>query len=493
MIDREGKTVRVLFVAAEADPLIKVGGLGDVAGTLPAELRKLDAAALDGWKLDVRLVIPYHAAIRAKKLDIRPLFDFPVERGEETITASAYVTDVNGMPVYLIDGAPFPKEGPVYSLNTVEDGEKFIFFSLAALDLAKKLDWAPDIWHANDWHTAISIYALAHRRKKDPFFAKTRTVLSLHNLPFMGGGTDATIKAYKIPFSRDPRLPAWGRRQPLPLGLLKADRVIAVSPSYAKEILTPEFGCSLEDFLATRQDAIMGILNGLDQQVWDPQNDPQIASPFSASDMSGNSENKRALLREFELPEKMDTPLLILISRMDQQKGVDIAIEGLRLLTGTPWQAILLGTGDPVLEKACQRLEKDFPDRVRAAIRFDAKLSHRMYAGGDMLLMPSRYEPCGLAQMIAMRYGCIPVARAVGGLKDTIVDDPKLTSGTGFLFEKATPRAFANALQRALKTYTDHAPEWQGMQKRGVQQDFSWGRYAVQYGNVYLDLMEVKR
>lgn len=493
MNDREGKTVRVLFVAAEADPLIKVGGLGDVAGTLPVELRKLDPAALGGWKLDVRLIIPYHAAIRARKFDIRPLFDFPVTRGEEVISASAYQTEVNGMPVYLIDGTPFPKEGPVYSLNTTEDGEKFIFFSLAALDLAQKLDWAPDIWHANDWHTAISIYALANRRKKDPFFAKTHTVLSLHNLPFMGGGTDATIKAYKIPFSRDPRLPVWGRRQPLPLGLLKADRIIAVSPSYAREILTPEFGCGLEDFLATRQDAIMGILNGLDQHVWNPKNDPQIAVPFSADNMAGKLENKRALLQEFNLPEKMDTPLLILISRMDQQKGVDIAIEGLRLMTNMPWQAILLGTGDPVLEKACERLEKDFPDRVRAAIRFDSKLSHRMYAGGDMLLMPSRYEPCGLAQMIAMRYGCIPVARAVGGLKDTIFDDPTLNSGTGFLFEKATPRAFAKALQRALTAYTDYPSEWLAMQKRGILQDFSWERYAKQYGNVYLDLMEVKR
>lgn len=492
MIDRVEKTVRVLFIAAEADPLIKVGGLGDVAGTLPAELRKLDAGALDGWKLDVRLVIPYHAAIRAKKLDIRPLFEFPVTRGDESVLASAYVTDVNGMPVYLIDGAPFPKDGPVYSLNTVEDGEKFIFFSLAALDMARKLDWAPDILHANDWHTAISIYALAHQRKKDPFFAHTHTVLSLHNLPFMGGGTDGSIKAFKVPFSRDPRLPAWGRRQPLPLGLLKADRIIAVSPSYAREVLTPEFGCSLEDFLATRQDVLMGILNGLDQQVWDPQTDPLIQARFSADDMSGKLENKRALLQEFNLPELMDLPLLILISRMDQQKGVDIAIEGLRHLTEKPWQAILLGTGDPVLEKACLRLEKDFPDRVRAAIRFDAKLSHRMYAGGDILMMPSRYEPCGLAQMISMRYGCIPVARAVGGLKDTITDDPTFKQSTGFLFEKATPREFARAMQRALTAYSGNPTAWQDMQKRGVQQDFSWGRYAAQYGKVYLELMEVK-
>jgi starch synthase len=300
----------------------------------------------------------------------------------------------------------------------------------------------------------------------------------------MGAGTAEALKDYGIPELADDRLPPWGSYQPLPMGLASADYLTTVSPTYAREILTPEFGCGLQDFLQLRASSITGILNGLDETGWDPAADAALAQNFTQETLDQRSENKLALLHEFGLPPNLDQPLLILISRMDYQKGVDLAFEALHLVSGLPWQAVLLGTGDPGLETAARQLEAEFPYRVKAAIRFDAKLARRMYAGGDMLLMPSRYEPCGLAQMIAMRYGCIPVARATGGLTDTIIDGPSPENSTGFLFEDATPEALAAALRRSVTAYADK-DGWRARQMYGMKQDFSWQRFAQAYIHIY--------
>jgi starch synthase len=478
------KTLRVLFVAAEADPIIKVGGLGDVTGSLPRALRALAPAEAMGYQLDVRLAIPFHSAISTRISELEPVATFDVPHPGSPVRAQAFLTHVGDLPVYLIGGPPIPADAPVYSLDTYKDGEKFTFFSLAVLELARALNWAPDILHANDWHTAISVYMLAQRRAEDPFFAKTRSILTVHNLPFMGAGTDEALAEYGIPPLRDNRLPAWGSYQPLPMGLATADTITTVSPTYAREILTPEFGCDLQDFLQMRAATITGILNGLDESAWDPAADSALVENFDRNNLAKREANKHALVREFVLPDVEDMPLLILITRMDRQKGVDLAIEGLRQVAGLPWQAILLGTGEPGLEAASRQLEAEFPYRARAVIRFDAQLARRMYAGGDMLLMPSRYEPCGLAQMIAMRYGCPPVARATGGLRDTVQDTQVPENSTGFLFENATPAALAAALRRAIAAYADR-DLWQARQRCGMQQDFSWQRSAQAYVALY--------
>jgi starch synthase len=253
--------------------------------------------------------------------------------------------------------------------------------------------------------------------------------------------------------------------------------------------MTPEYGCGLETFLTVRKKSITGIVNGLDQESWDPSNDKSIAKNFSINTLQDRMANKKALISEFSLDPNPSFPLLILISRMDPQKGVDLAIDGLRKAVDRPWQAILLGTGDPKLESACLSLEKDFPQRIRAAIRFDASLSRRMYAGADILLMPSRYEPCGLAQMMAMRYGCVPLARSTGGLQDTIIDsDSPDKNGTGFLFKPATSAALIETLQRALDEFSNQA-HWQEIQKRGMAQDFSWQRSAIDYAKLFQNLI----
>lgn len=483
------KTIKVLFLASEADPLVKVGGLGDVAGSLPPALQRLTAEKTNGYSMDVRTVIPFHAAVRKKVPDTELLFDFELPAVDGPVMAQAYRTEANGVPVYLIAGEPFGPDTPVYSSDAAIGGDMYIFFSLAALEFIKKLGWKPDILHTNDWHTALAVYALKQRRERDQLFKGMHSVLGVHNLPFMGAGSEAAFDRYGLQASRYPLLPWWAKKGPLALGLQTADRIVAVSPTYAQEIMTPEYGYGLERMLIARRKAVTGIVNGLDMDAWNPETDPDIPLNFSVSTLVKRQENKLALLKEFFLYPDPAIPLLILISRMDQQKGVDLAVEALEQSILRDWQAILLGTGNPELEAACRSLEAAYPDRIRAAIRFDPRLSRRMYAGGDILLMPSRYEPCGLAQMMAMRYGCVPLARATGGLQDTILDaDSDQEHGTGFLFRPATAAALAEALERTLAAYADQV-RWQRIQERGMRLDFSWEKSAMKYVVLYRDVM----
>lgn len=481
--------IRVLFLASEADPLIKIGGLGDVAGSLPPALQQITQVAGIQTNLDIRLVIPYQPAIRSKHTGFEFLCDFAVPAKEKSIPAQVFQTKINNVPVYLVSGPPVDNGSLVYSSDAAIDGPKYVFFSMAAIELARSINWQPDILHANDWHTALAIYALKHKYKNDPFFKHTRSVLTIHNLPFMGAGTEPAFDAFNLPPSRYPHVPWWAHKLPLPLGLQSADRIVAVSPNYAREILSPESGFGLEKLLRIRQKAISGILNGIDYEYWDPARDTYIPRPYDLNSLENRAYNKAALIKSLDLTADLRTPLLVIISRMDQQKGVDLALAGLAENSQSKWQAIILGTGDRELENASQQLEKDFPDRVRAITRFDAQLARQLYAAGDILLMPSRYEPCGLAQMIAMRYGCVPLGRATGGLQDTIRNISEAgKEGTGFLFEEATPQAFSATLQKALNVYND--PErWAQIQKQGMLQDFSWEKSASQYARLYLELI----
>jgi starch synthase len=282
---------------------------------------------------------------------------------------------------------------------------------------------------------------------------------------------------------------------PLPLGLLSADHIVAVSPTYAKEILSPEFGVGLDGFLRSRADSISGILNGIDTSKWNPETDDHLEARYGSKNLDLRTQNKLKLQREFDLEEDAQSPLLAMVTRLDYQKGVDLVIEAVRQLLITPgyasklWHLIILGTGDPTLEEAVGALVENLPSRLRAVIRFDAALSHRIYAGADMLLIPSRYEPCGLTQMIAMRYGCVPIARSTGGLRDTIKDYGFSNNSTGFLFDEPSPEALLEAIGRAMRIYEDRE-SWVKIQQRGMGQDFSWIRSARQYLNLYMSLVE---
>lgn len=480
-------TLKVLFLASEADPLIKVGGLGDVAGSLPHALQALEPEWSGGMKLDVRLVIPFHSAIRQKIEDFEQIAAFDVPHVNGAIPATIYQTKIDQLTVYLIAGPLFRTGEPVYTTDSYRDGYKYTFFSLAALVLPQYIEWVPDIIHANDWHTAVAPYA-AKFSPRYTDLQSTPSVLTVHNLPFMGAGAERALEEFFIPPSLEPNLPGWARLIPLPLGLVSADRIVAVSSSYADEILTPEFGCGLETFLQSRQETVTGILNGLDQTSWDPTTDQNIPAQFGPQSIEKRQKNREALLQELNLPNDPKVPLLIIISRMDQQKGIDLVIEALHQVADLPWQAAILGTGAPLLEASCKHLQEAYPDRVRAILKFDANLARRMYAGGDMILMPSRYEPCGLAQMISMRYGCVPVARATGGLKDTI-HDILYPGATGFLFKEATSKALAETVKKSFLKFSDRS-EWKKLQLRGMQMDFSWQRSAIAYAQLYQTLKE---
>jgi starch synthase len=467
--------INVLFLAAEAEPFIKVGGLADVAGTLPLELRNTPHQL---GELDVRLVLPLHSVIHPDT-QTRPVADFSIQRYGCDIPVQVYIASLKGMPVYFISGKPISESPSVYSSDGAVDRDKYALFSLAALRMLDHIDWRPDIVHANDWHTALALYAI--RSHKVPLNA--RTVFTIHNLPFMGGDAVDVLGAYGLPPLQDELLPSWAGTQPLPLGLWSADSIIPVSPTYAHEIMTPEFGCGLDPYLRSRSGTVTGILNGLDEISFDPRHDPALVSNYSAESVSTRQDNKTSLQAAVGLSSNPDVPLLAMIGRIDQQKGVDIALATLGRLCDLPWQFVLLGTGDPVLEDAAHRLESRFPDRVRINLRFDARLGRKIYAGADLFLMPSRYEPCGLAQMIAMRYGSVPVVRATGGLKDTVQEGL-----TGFLFTDATPEAMEEAIVRALNVYST-AGKLSSYQRNGMSQDFSWSRSAARYVDIYSGLM----
>lgn len=341
------KTLKVLFLAAEADPLVKVGGLGDVAGSLPQALRALPA---EDVRVDARLLLPYHDAVRQKLPNPEFLFSFPVESESGAHTAEAYRAEVNGVPVYLIGGEPIANS-PVYSPDSAADGRKYVFFSAAVLGMMDRLEWKPDIVHANDWHTALVVYLLKLRQKGSPAGARPKTVFTMHNLPFMGAGTEAAFDDYGIPPSRYSLVPWWGKKFPLPLAIQTADRVTTVSETYAQEILTPEFGCGLEKLLQTRHKVVSGIVNGLDMDAWDPSRDPRLPAPFSADQLHLRAGNKTALTREFDLDPDPALPLLVLVSRMDQQRAWIWQLKGSPAWWADPGRRFCWGLATPSLRK----------------------------------------------------------------------------------------------------------------------------------------------
>ena len=468
--------MRVLFLAAEAAPLVKVGGLADVAGSLPGALRALGH--------DVRLAIPGYGALDwpglQPKLSAR--FELPHAGGSQT--AEIYEARTGTTPVFLVTGPPIPKDGSIYGSGIAEDAPKFVFFSLAALFSCQALGWKPDILHANDWHTGAAVQWLAAHGRANDFYRSVASVFTIHNLLYRGEGAGRALAEYGVAVTEIARaLPDWLRDAPLGLALLAADMLSTVSPTYAREILTPAFGEGLDGVLRARQDRLVGILNGLDLDVWNPATDKALAARFGAATLARRRANKNALQAEAGLSAEPRAPLLAVVSRLDPQKGLDIAVPAVRRWLAAGGQFVLLGTGQPSLEYDYALIERDHPGRAAARLRFDPVFARQIYAGADMVLIPSRYEPCGLTQMISMRYGAVPVARRTGGLADTVTDagDP---GGTGFLFDEFNPWALGDALDRALSVYA-HPRSWAEIQLRGMRSDFSWTRSAGEYVALY--------
>lgn len=471
--------MNILFLSAEFGPLVKVGGLADVAYELPLKLREQG--------MDVRLVFPFYPMLDRSKLNAEPVQSVEVDRQGKPVQAQIYQTELDGIPIYLIDGEPIQCSPDAYPGQPLES-ERFIFFSLAALAFIRASGWVPDIMHANDWHTSTAVVALRKARSRDGFWKNTGSLLTIHNLPYMGAGGEEVVRSYGLNDAENELIPEWGRAYPLPLGMVAADYLNTVSPTYAQEIQTRAYGAGLEGVLRARKANLAGILNGIAPEVWDPASDSQIGFNFSVSEPDGKRENKKALQQELDLPVSAEIPLIGMVTRLDYQKGVDLALEALAGLQGYPWQFVLLGSGDPELEQQARSFASEQPHRSAIRILYDGKLARRIYAGCDMFLIPSRYEPCGLTQMIAMRYGTIPVVRATGGLRDTVISYTDPESGNGFIFTEENSTALQKALCDALSFYTDKSG-WSQLQMRAMQSDFSWNQAARQYADLYRKIL----
>ncbi len=476
--------MNILLASAEAAPFAKVGGLADVLGSLPGALRRLGG--------DARVIIPGYGFIDHLAFDIEPLASFEFSHRLGASDIHLYACEQAGTPCYLLQSAPyFGDEGEVYSAWDW-DMARYIFFNQALMATLPQLEahtgWRPAVVHVNDWHSSLLPFML--RAHGDQDMAALATVLSIHNIAYQGQGAGGFLWNAGIQARQDPNLHALGLTDNLlGIGIAHSDMIATVSPRYADEIKYAYAGYELAPLIDKRADDLRGILNGLDCDAWNPATDPTLVANFDADNFaSRRAPNKRHLQSFARLPVQDEIPLVGIVSRLAAQKGLDMALPALRnLLALRDMQLVVLGTGEPQLEQAFWQLDQDFGDKARAFLQFDGALAQQIYAGCDIFLMPSHFEPCGMGQMIAMRYGALPLVRETGGLADTVInyDDGDADVGTGFVFEWQEAQAVEGTLHWALDVYRDRQNAWRRMQKRGMSSDFSWDKSARQYIQLY--------
>lgn len=470
------------MLASEAAPWVKTGGLGDVAGALPGALAARGHA--------VHLVLPLYRQIERQRHALRPAgFDVQAVVGGKTHTLGVWTTEKTSTNVWFLEHEAFEREG-VYGVGDgafADNHVRFALWSRGALALGERVCQDPDVLHLHDWQAALAAVDLRAGVERRKAYEQTRVVLTIHNLAYMGTFDIDALEDLDLTraLAATAELEFWGRASLLKGGIRWADAITTVSPRYAQEIRTPAFGVGLDGLLRSRADDLYGILNGIDESVWSPATDSFLPARFDATDLSGKRSCKRELQRSFALDEQDDAPVLGVVSRLAWQKGLDLVAELADTLVERGAQLVLLGSGEPGLERRLQELSRRHPHRVATIIGFDEKLAHLIVAGSDVLLMPSRYEPCGLTQMYAMRYGTVPVVRAVGGLDDTVEElDARYQSGTGFKFGAATGSAFWAAMQRVFETW-QRREDWYGLVQRGMSRDFSWDASAAAYERVF--------
>jgi starch synthase len=474
--------LKILFISAEVSPFAKTGGLADVAGSLPKAL-----AAMGN---DVRIVMPRYRTIRS---GMSYLADFPVQLDNRKETCIVRQTDVDfraeggsgKLPVYFIDNHNyFDREG-IYCY--FDDAERFTFFSKAVMEMLPKINFQPDIIHCNDWHTGPVCMLLEEIYRESPFYSNMSTVFTVHNLEYQGNFPGEVLRLFNVGtevFTAE-KVEFYGMFSFMKAGLVYADVISTVSGVYAREIQTPQYGEGLEGLLKKRSDDLYGIVNGISQEEFDPETDPRIFKNFSLENIEDKKQNKYALQKEMSLPVR-DVPMIGLISRLSGQKGLDLIIEKLDRIMGHDLQFVLLGTGDEYYETAFKNARVEYPDKMGVYIGFNAALAQRIYAGCDMFLMPSRFEPCGLGQIISLRYGTIPIVRATGGLAETITDfNADNKNGNGFSFGEFSSDALLEAVERALEVYENMPDTWKQLVRKAMEQDFSWNKSAVKYMDLY--------
>jgi starch synthase len=485
------EALRVLFLSPEAVPFAKSGGLADVAGSLPTALKRLGA--------DVRLVLPYYRMVREGNFEIRPLLtrlDIPF--GSEKLPARIYECRMDAeVPVYLVDREDLYDRPNLYGDargDYYDNLERFSFFAHAALTLADKVSFGPDLVHCHDWQTALVPVLLRRPYWDTGPFSNVRSVFTIHNVGYQGLFPAAKLPLTGLP-SKDYYHPGgleyWGKISLLKAGIVYSDAITTVSPKYAREIQTAGYGMGMEGVLSGRSAVLHGILNGVDYSRWDPGGDSHISTPYTPKDVRGKSHCKKNLIDDMDLaPSLEEKPLLGMISRLDAQKGLDLLVEILEDILRQDVGLVVLGSGDERIQEAIQSAAQRYPGKVGLKIGFDEPLAHRIMAGVDIFLIPSRYEPCGLTQMYALKYGSVPLVRATGGLDDTIVQyDPETKEGNGFKFDAFEAASFLEAIRQALDAFQDKA-SWKNLMANGMKADFSWDRSAERYIALYNAVIE---
>lgn len=473
--------MKVLYCTSEAAPFAATGGLAEVAGSLPQALRLR--------LIGCRVVMPLYEDIPQELRDnMKFLTSLSVPVAWRRQYCGVFETHSGNVIYYLIDNQYYFKRHGLY--GHYDDAERFAFFSRAAIEMLPYLDFKPDVIHCNDWQTALVPVYLSLFYANNDWYKGIKTVLTIHNIQYQGKyGKELIEDVLGIPQSATPLLEYSGCVNMLKGGIECANRVTTVSPTYAEEILDPWFAYGLESILQERKWKLSGILNGINVDVYNPETDENLCANYTSEDLSGKAENKMELQKRLNLTQGADTPLIGMVTRMVAQKGLDLVREVLdRLMQETDAQFVILGSGDWDYENYFKEMQARYPGRLCACFGFIPELSHKIYAAADLFLMPSKSEPCGLAQMIALRYGTIPVVRETGGLKDSIQDSGD-GEGNGFTFRSYESGDMFAAVTRALKGYRNQEG-WKILVRRAMACDFSWGRSANEYIRLYRDLIK---
>jgi len=485
--------MHIVYVSSEVEPFAKTGGLADVAGALPPAL------ARKGHQVTV--ILPYYGAVKKKSLPIRPAnrtVRVPMGRSEET--ARIFESPMEGESRFLLVEHPEYYEAGEGLYGTPEgdypnNAARFAFFSKAAAAIAEGIGEKVDIVHCNDWQTGLLPAYVARKRGSEGPLREARSVFTIHNLAYQGVFPPKDYAWTGLPeelYRPHGGLEFYGKVSFLKAGIVFADAITTVSRRYAEEIRTSEFGEGMEGVLAERADRVWGILNGIDTEVWNPATDPLIPARYSIDRLGGKRRCKSALQEECGLRVDSEVPLVGMITRLADQKGLDLVVDVLPRLRRVKFQLVLLGTGDERYHTIFRGLAKKMKGKVSVHLKFDDALAHRIEAGADLFLMPSRYEPCGLNQMYSLRYGTVPIVRATGGLADTVIDHNRDTvdAGTanGFRFEEATAEALGEALRRAFALFPKRRA-WLRLVRTGMAADFSWERSAREYETLFKRLL----
>jgi len=469
--------MKILIAASEMTPFAKTGGLADVVGSLPKEIKNLGH--------DVRVVIPCYKEVMAGEY----LTDLPVPMDghlETAIIRRAEVKSRNSeIPVYLVDNYRYFYRDRMYGYH--DEFDRFNFFTKASLAMLPYIDFQPDVIHCNDWHTALIPLFLKTKFMEEPFFQKTATIFTIHNLQYQGKFPREVLRALGLDdsFFTPEELEYYGEVNFMKAGILYGDVINTVSKKYATEIQTPELGEGLDGLLRKRALDLYGILNGLDYDEFNPSKDERIHVKYDVNSLDKKRENKYRLQKELGLS-MGDVPLVGIITRQTTQKGLDLIAAVIDQIIGLGVQFVLLGTGDDYYERLFAEVKMRYPQQTSINLGFDAVLAQKIYAGSDIFLMPSRFEPCGLGQLISLRYGTIPVVRRTGGLEDTIKNyDPETGYGNGFDFVEYRPEGLLEALKRAVTLYRTNPKAWNKLVRSAMNMDFSWNRSAIKYLELY--------